>query len=458
MFFLPLRKNAQERDGFPIYGGGWPLLAHMPAMAKDALGLYRKAEQALGQFFWLDMGFGNMQLMVTHPEIVNALRNRTTTSTHMAETSADFLGRSLLVHDGAIHARMRGAMNGPFTPKGLSGTELGPMMADVIEERISHWNEGQDLTILFECRELTLNVLFRMIGAPVEELAEWRHQYSEFMLSLLPPKLKFPGFPAWRAARAKAWLDVKLKALVADVRANPKPNTLLTQIVMGKDENGEGLGETEMLDNLRLLVLAGHETTASTMAWMTVVLGRNPEMWDRLVAEAVNSAGVPRTPKDLKNFPVAEAVFREALRLHPPAIVDGRRVSGEFKVDGRTIPVGTDVLIPIMLMSRNPELYPNPDAFDIDRWINKKESVTPMELIQFGGGPHFCLGYHVAWMESVQYAVALARHLAPKGLRPLHTGNYPALKYLPLLHPDPKTKVAVGKGPMVPLAAPVSQA
>lgn len=447
MFFLPLRKKVEEREGFPVYGGGLPLLGHFLSTARDSLGLLRAAEKSVGQFFWLDNGFGIVNLVITHPEAFTVFRNRGTTSTHMSEFADDFLGRSLIVHDGAPHARMRGAMNGPFTPKGLSGTELGPMMADVIEERLKSWTPGRDITILHEARELTLNVLFRMIGAPVEELAQWRHHYSEFMLTLIPPKIKFPGFPAWRAARAKVWLDKKLTALIEDVRRNPRPNTMLTQLVQAKDENGEGLGERELLDNLRLLVLAGHETTASTMSWMTVVLGRNPALWDRLVVEAMAGDGVPRNPKELKNFPVAEAIFREALRLHPPVTGDGRRVNGDFSVAGRKIPVGTDITIPVMLLSRNPETYPNPDVFDIDRWINKKESISPLELIQFGGGPHFCLGYHVAWMESVQFAVALARQLGPKGQRPLHTGDFPIMRYLPLLHPDPRTRITIQQLP-----------
>ncbi len=77
------------------------------------------------------------------------------------------------------------------------------------------------------------------------------------------------------------------------------------------------------------------------------------------------------------------------------------------------------------------------------RWLNKKEPIRAAELIQFGGGPHFCLGYHMAWMESVQFLVAMARHLGDAGLKPAHQGPYPAIRYIPLLHPDPKTRVTM---------------
>lgn len=445
MFFLPMRRTVQEHLGFPIAPGGWPVIGHMPLFFKDMLGFMRQAEQSLGKFYWTDAGFGMRTLVCSEPEVINALRNKTTTSEHLAELSERFLGQSLLVHDGVHHLRMRSSMNAPFTPKGLSATEIGPVMAETIETRVKRLAPGNPYRILAETRELALSVIFRMIGIPADEFSQWRHHYEEFMMSVINIPINLPGFPAWRGERGRRWLDVKLNAIIENVRQNPDPSKLLTQLVQGKDEQGNGLTGQELLDNLRLLVLAGHETTASTMAWMTLHLGRDPELWDRLVQEAMAGEGVPRFPKDLKSFPLAEALFREALRLYPPAHSTGRRVVGEFSVAGRTIPVGVDLTIPIALLSRDPSHYHEPDVFRVDRWLEKKEAIQPLELIQFGGGPHFCLGYHVAWMEAVQYAVSLARHLGSQGLRPLHEGEAPRVRYVPLTHPDKKTEVRIVK-------------
>lgn len=447
MFFLPFNQKPAMREGFPVVPGGWPYVGHFFSMSRDYLRFIQSAEARFGKIFWVDGGFGRSSLCCTDSDVFNAFRNKETTSEHLGTFSGagDFLGQSLLVHDGKKHTRMRGAMNSPFTPKGLGGTELGPMMAEIIEQWASNLQEGQNLRILHATRELTLNVLFRMIGAPADELPEWRHNYEEFMLVLVPPAWDLPGFPVRRGRKAKEWLDVKLKALIARVRENPEPGKLLTQLVLGRDESGAGLTEQEMLDNLRLLVLAGHETTASTMAWMSVVLGREPQLWEKLVAEATAAPEVPRVPKALRNFPYAEGVFREALRLNPPVTQDGRRVSGEFKLMGQPVPMGTDITIPIVYLSRNPDFYPDPDVFRPERWVEKQGALEALELVQFGGGPHFCLGYHVAWMESVQFAVAIARQLSARGLRLLHEGPFPKWEYLPLLHMPTKTQVKVVK-------------
>ena len=149
---------------------------------------------------------------------------------------------------------------------------------------------------------------------------------------------------------------------------------------------------------------------------------------------APTTTGVPSSPKDLRDFPYAEGVFREALRLHPPVASDARLAIEDLEIEGFTVPKGTLVSIPIGLLSRDPELYPDPDAFRPERWIGRAAGISPTEMVQFGGGPHFCLGYHLAWMEIVQFAVALARHLPARG--PRLEGAFPAARFLPLQHPS----------------------
>ena len=95
---------------------------------------------------------------------------------------------------------------------------------------------------------------------------------------------------------------------------------------------------------------------------------------------------------------------------------------------------GTHLTIPNHTLSRDPELYPDPDSFRPERWLDKKEPPTPMEMVQFAAGPHFCLGYHLAWLEIVAFAVALGRALPAAG--PRLEGGFPATRYLPLSHPD----------------------
>jgi cytochrome P450 len=440
----PLHRRAPARDGFPVFAGAFPIVGHMPAVASNYLGLIRRAERDLGPLFWLDLGFGQSTLQVLGASSFGLFKNKVTTSTYLQEMFSEAFGISVIAQDGAAHRHMRSAMNAPFLPRGLSSSELGAVFADMIERRLSSWPDRGELRILSETRELVLSLMFRMLNVPDAELSEWRHQYEDFTLLLLNVPVDWPGMPLRRGRRARAWLREQLLGFIRAARAQPDASGLLGMLVHAVDETGQRLSDDELIDNLRLLVLAGHETSASTMAWMVAKLAEHPKVWDALAAEASAAGGLPRTPRDLKSFPCAEAVFRETLRLYPPVSSDARRAVVDFELDGHNVPAGTLLTIPIIYLSRQASQYDRPDEFVPERWLGRSEPVTPLEMVQFGAGPHFCLGYHVAWMEIVQFAVAMALLLGRRGLRPRLTGPPPAMRYLPLLHPAAATRIRFG--------------
>jgi cytochrome P450 len=437
----PLQRRAAGRDGMPTFRGAFPVFGHLPAMAIDYLGLLRRAERELGPLFWLEMGFGKSVLHSMSLDAFALFKNKTTTSTYLQEDLFEAFGVSLIAQDGPPHHHMRSAMNAPFLPRGLSASELGAMFAELIERRVRTWPGRRELRVLGETRELVLALMFRMLGVPETELSEWRRQYEEFTLLLLNMPFDFPGAPLRRGRRARAWLRERLLAFIRDARARPDTPGIVAMLVHARDEHGQPLSDEELIDNLRLLVLAGHETSASTMAWMVAKLAEYPAAWDRLCTEASAVGELPRTPKEVRNFPYAEAVFRETLRLYPPVTVDARRAICDIELDGHTVRTGTDITIPIIHLSRHASLYQRPDDFDPERWIGRGEAITPIEMVQFGAGPHFCLGYHVAWMEIVQFAVAMALILGRQGRRPRLVGPPPPLRYLPLLHPAASTRI-----------------
>jgi cytochrome P450 len=444
MILNPLRRQVKHRLGFPVMPGAFPVIGHLPAVATNYLELVRTAEARLGSFFWLESALGATQLTCLDPDVFTIFKNKVTTSTYLQTLFAELFGGSLIAQDGPPHHHMRSAMNLPFLPRGLTASEVGPMVAETIERRVASWPARGHVQILAETREMVLAVMFRLLGVAETELSAWRHHYEEFMLLAVNIPFDLPYSPRRRGLRARAWLDERLLKFIRTARANPEGSGLLTALVQARDEDGEPLTERELVENLRLLVLAGHETSASTMAWMTIKLAQRPDVWDKLCAEVATVGAAPRTPKELRNFPYAEAIFREALRLHPPVCSDARKTVAALDIGGRTIPAGEIVTISIMHLSRHPSLYERPDEFRPERWIGRNEAVSPIELVQFGGGPHFCLGYHLAWMEIVQYIVALATVLRKRNLSPQLTGPPPAERYLPLHHPAPSTRIRFG--------------
>lgn len=436
----PLARRIETRHGFPILPGRFPVVGHMPAIAVDELGLLREGQRRFGSLFFWSHGFESWQLVYASNEAFSLFKSKAVDSSYLTEGGVGHLfGQTLMAHDGASHRRLRAAMNGPFSPKGLDTAEVGAIVAASVERKVRSWLGRRDVQVLRETRELALEVMFKITGVEDDELPEWRRHYEDLMLVILNLPFDVPGSPRRRGLRARAWVDARIRRILADVRARGDAKGLLPALLEARDEDGEPLSEQDLVGNLRLLLLAGHETSASTMAWCVAHLAERPAIWRALREEASSAPDLPRSPADLRRFPFAEAVFREALRLHPPVAHDARRAVADFELEGRAVPAGTHVAIPLVLLSRDPELYPDPDSYRPERWLGRKEALSPLEIAQFGGGAHFCLGYHLAWMEVVQFLVALGRTLPASGPR-LQDG-FPASRYLPVLRPAAGTRV-----------------
>ncbi|WP_437753632.1 cytochrome P450 [Sorangium sp. So ce1389] len=436
----PLARRVQTRHGFPVLPGGFPVVGHMPAIAVDTLGLLREGQRRFGSLFFSHQGFDDWHLVYASNEAFSLFKSKALDSSYLTEGGlGNLFGQTLMAHDGASHRHIRTAMNGPFSPKGLDAAEVGAIVAASVERKVRSWLGRRDVLVLRETRELALEVMFKITGVVDDELPEWRHHYEDLMLLILNLPFDVPGSPRRRGLRAGEWLDARIRRILADVRARGEAKGLLPALLKARDEDGQPLSEQDLVGNLRLLLLAGHETSASTMAWCVAHLAESPAIWRALREEATSAPDLPRSPADLRRFPFAEAVFREALRLHPPVHQDARRAAADFELEGRTVPRGTIVAIPLVLLSRDPELYPDPDSYRPERWLGRKEAISPLEISQFGGGAHFCLGYHLAWMEIVQFLVALGRLLPASG--PRLQGGFPASRYLPVLRPAAGTRV-----------------
>lgn len=437
----PLTQAVLHKDGIPVAPGHFPVLGSLPSMFIDSLAACREAERRVGPLFWVSGGFGLNSVYYTRPDALSIFKNKSTTSEYLLdiERVRELFGSSVITRDGAAHHHMRSAMNGPFLPRGLGEAGVGAVSAGVIEERVRGLRGKRGVRALAEMREMALDVIFRIIDIKDRDLSEWRTHYERLGLLMLNIPIDAPGSPRRVGRAARVWLDAKLLKVIQDARAREGGAGLLSALVNAKDEEGHALSDEELIDNLRVLLLAGHETSASTMAWLTATLAQRPDAWAKLRDEALAAPDLPRSPKDLRSFPYAEALFRETLRMYPPVVVDARRAIQDFDLAGYTIRKGTMLSIPILHLSRSPELYEAPDEFRPERWVGRAEGVTPLELIQFGGGPHFCLGYHLAWMEIVQFAVALGRMLPASG--PRLDGPPPKPVYLPLLHPSAKTRL-----------------
>ncbi|WP_240435209.1 MULTISPECIES: cytochrome P450 [Ralstonia solanacearum species complex] len=435
----PVAGNLAMKDGFPVMPGKVPLLGHVHRISQDALGELRKAEAACGPMFWTYFGARLPVLQILDEEGLAILQNKYTDNSFLREQMPVITGEAMNAFDGPRHRNARHASSAAFSPTGLTRAQVGQFVVESIEQRLKRWTRESKLAIFPETKDIALEVVFRILGIKTHELAQWRRQYEEFFLGMIPLKINLPGFPAWRCRKARGWLEARVAQIVATARANDDHDSLVGAMIFGRDDNGNGMSEVELVHNILGLGFAGSETTASVMAWSALMLAQHPDVWRQLCRQVAGMDSVPSTQEELvRQAPLAEAIFRETMRLYPPAPFEMRKVHTEFEMMGHKIPAGVMVGVSLLHVSRNPERYPDPDSWKPERWLGVDRALTPVETCGFGGGPHACLGRHVAALEITLFITMLARELGPKGIVPRLAGKLPAPAYLPFLRPSNK--------------------
>lgn len=435
------------KDGFPVMPGKIPLLGHVHKIGKDALGELRQAEAVCGPIFWTYFGSQLPVLQIMDEAGLAILQNKYTDNSFLREQMPVITGEAMNAFDGPRHRNARRASTDAFTPKGLTRAQVGQFVVETIDQRLKHWTGESKLAIFPQTKDIALEVVFRILGIQTHELALWRHQYEEFFLGMIPLKVNLPGFPAWRCRKARGWLEQRVARIVATTRANNDHDSLVGAMIFGRDDHGNGMSEVELVHNILGLGFAGSETTAAVMAWSMLMLSQHPLVWQQLCEQVAGLECLPYTHEELVGqVPLAEAIFRETMRLYPPAPFEMRKVHTEFELMGRRIPAGVMAGVSLLHVSRNPERYPDPDSWKPERWLGLDRALNQVETCQFGGGPHACLGRHVAALEITLFIAMLARELGPKGIAPRLVGKMPPPAYLPFLRPSNKAFLDLSGG------------
>ncbi|UFW88376.1 cytochrome P450 [Bradyrhizobium barranii] len=308
--------------------------------------------------------------------------------------------------------------------------------------RVQAWCDRGEVSILRETGDLMLKLIFSFMGIPAQDLPGWHRKYRQLLQLIVAPPVDLPGLPLRRGRAARDWIDAQLRQFVRDARAHAARTGLINDMVSAFDRSDDALSDDVLVANIRLLLLGGHDTTASTMAWIVIELARQPVLWDALVEEAQRVGAVPTRHADLAQCPVAEALFRETLRVHPPTTLVLRRALQELQLGQRRIPAGTHLCIPLLHFSTSALLHEAPDQFRLARWLQRTGPIRPVDMLQFATGPHVCIGYHLVWLELVQFCIALALTMHKAGVRPrLLSGVEKGRRYYPTAHPSMTVRI-----------------
>lgn len=441
----PILHTPKSNPGISVAPRALPFLGHLLEMFRNREALLLENAERFKSPFWLNEGFGNWVVIVPSEAFFRLLKHKSAVSI-ASERLPDVFNHNVLGANGADHRRMRGAMNKPFSPPGLTSARVGEVINDLSTELLNDWDVGTKIPVLHTTGLFTLNVIFKMLGVPALELPQWREKFGDYMntgINIFNSTL--PGMPRWKSRRAIVWMEERFQTLVDTALATGDKDSIIGALAHGKDEVGGQLSRKELMSNLRGLSFAGHETTAGTIGWMLIHIAHEPELWEKLLKEALANDQPPLAPGELANFPYAEGLFRECLRVYPGVGVGPhRRLTEDVEIDGVTIRANTLVAGSIFGVSKDKAVYPEPNKIRPERWMDLGRTPRGEEIAQFGGGPHFCLGYHMAVLEGTQFIVQVAQRLGRRGLRLEPVGKkLPRPKYMVLTHPPSSAKVRV---------------
>ena len=343
------------------------------------------------------------QVVTADPAVVESVFAADPAS--FAATGAALLGpvmgaSSVMLIDGDRHRATRKLLAPPFHRAAIE--RLGDAIVEVARHRVGELPRGRAFDIHGVLREIASDVIVRIVfGATDATARTLTAQLFDIARTLKPTFLLVPalrrrwaGLSAWaRFQRACERSEALVAELIAARRDAPPSADLLGILLGARDAAGAPPSEREVWEQLMTFFMAGHDTTASTLAWAVQLVHRDPVVRDRLRAEV---AGATDTAA-LAALPYLEAVCLETLRLCPIAPFIARALRRPFAVGARELPAGASLAISIIGIHRRPELYPEPERFDPERFVGR--SYAPSQFLPFGGGARRCVGAALAMLE-----------------------------------------------------------
>lgn len=370
--------------------------------------------------------------LVNQPELVRtALTDRPDDfpkADVIRRTLFDLLGDSVFVTNGALWKRQRRMIDPAF--EGGRLREVFPSMraaAHGCVQRLAALADGRETEVEFETSHAAADVIFRtLFSEPIETQAAQdvfhafrRYQKTAPVLSMLdimgaPNWIPRPGRAAARAEgqAIRALLRAYVEQRAAEIAAGTAPNDLATKIMTTRDpETGDQFGADEMLDQVAIFFLAGHETSASALAWALYLIANAPDIQARMQAEINDAVGTREMElADMKRLSFTRDVFREVLRLYPPVPMMVRETVRPEVFRNRRLKTGSMFILSPWHLQRHERLWQNPDQFDPDRWQRPSErQATRNAYMPFSAGPRVCSGAGFAMMEGVLLLAELVR-------------------------------------------------
>ena len=333
------------------------------------------------------------------------------------------LGDGLLTSEGAKWKRQRRLIQPAFHREKIAS--YGRTMVDHTARMLDSWRDGATVDMHESMMHLTADIVTRaLFGTDVgdaHEVAECidvlMRRFADPLYLLVPgvDRLPLPFNRKFREMTVR--LDKIVRGFITERRASGDPvpgDDLLAMLLNARDEDGSRMDDQTVRDEVLVLFLAGHETTALNLSWTFDLLSQNPAVEARLHEEIGRVLG-GRAPTldDIPKLTYAECVVKESLRLRPPAWSLGRESTEPFELRGRRFEAGTWVWMIPWSIHRDPRWYSDPERFSPERWEQGLAKRIPkFAYLPFGGGPRICIGNQFAMMEAVLLLATIAQRFS----------------------------------------------
>jgi cytochrome P450 len=354
-----------------------------------------------GNVFTLKLPFSGHEVMVAEPEIIRSLFADRGERTHAGEANSilePIMGKnSVLLLDGAEHTRQRKLVHPPFHGERMA--RYGELIKALTAQEVERWPLGEPFSLHQRMQSLTLQIILRVVfgldeGERLENFKQLIHRavsVGNNPLALLPAARRdFGPFKPWSDfVKRRIQLDEALFAEMRQRRAAgglEDRDDILSMLMVARDEDGELMTEVELRDELMTLLLAGHETTASSLSWFFDLVLHHPAELTRLQDDlAAGGRGY------------LDAAITETMRIRPVVPVIARVLQEPMEVGGYLLPKGTTVAPNIYLTHRRADIYPEPERFRPERFLEAKPDT--FSWLPFGGGIRRCVGAAFATFE-----------------------------------------------------------
>ena len=438
-------------SAIPSMGSG---LQQMRAMRGDRIRELRRFNVERGDIGRVSFLFGDI-VLVNSPELVHealVVRARAFEKSPVLRSALHpLVGQGLFTSEGELWRGQRRLMAPMFQHATIE--RFAADMTACAERAVACWQSGQVIDAARETTRITMAIAGKTLfdadtfeeadelGSALTVALEWAGTESSSLTLIVQARAnvglgrladRLPERLAgvtrglaeraivpilWPTARTRALkaalavLEARVAQMIAQRRADPAGHRdLLGLLLAARDDDGSAMSDRQVRDEVLTLFVAGHETTASALAWALMLLAQHPEVYARLRDE-VDALGRVPAFADLPRLSLAARVFKESLRLYPAVYLFGRVAMTEVEIGGYRLPKGTIVLVSPYAIQRRPEVWSEPDRFDPDRFLPEREAARERTaFIPFSAGPRTCIGNHFALMEGPLVLATLLHH------------------------------------------------